>query len=61
MHRAQVFRHQVRVPARHSQCGMPEHLLQMEDGPTTAEVVHGEGVPEGVEGAGRWGEAEPPA
>ena len=58
MHGLEVFRHQVRVSAGHLQRGVPEHLLQMEDGPAAPKIVHRECVPECVEGAARRSESE---
>ena len=58
MYCLQVFGHQVRVAARHLQARMAEHTLQVKDSATPPEIVHGEGVSEGVQGSRRRIEAE---
>lgn len=58
MHGLKVRRHQVGVPSRHLQRGVPEHLLQMEYGAAAPQIVHCERVPECVESAPRSRESQ---
>jgi hypothetical protein len=44
----EVRRHKVCIAARHLKRGMPEHLLQVEDGPAAPEIVDGECVAVGL-------------
>jgi hypothetical protein len=61
MNGLQVLGHQVCVSSCHFQTRVTENLLQVKDGPTLAQIVDRERMPEGVKRSGRRIEAQPMA
>ena len=49
MYRLEVLGREVCIAACHLKGSVPQHLLQMEDGPATPEVLDSKSVPRGVD------------